>query len=90
MKSWKVEAAIIAVGLLLLGIMVKGGINNFVNMNYARLEAASILVVLFVGAFVLIGMYLAKKRNTQESAGSGGRRSLGRQTILCVGYSGNT
>ena len=30
MKSWKVEAAIIAVGLLLLGIMVKGGINNFV------------------------------------------------------------
>lgn len=24
MKSWKVEAAIIAVGLLLLGIMVKG------------------------------------------------------------------
>ena len=25
MKSWKVEAAIIAVGLLLLGIMVKGG-----------------------------------------------------------------
>ena len=33
MKSWKVEAAIIAVGLLLLGIMVKGGINNFVNKD---------------------------------------------------------
>ena len=39
--------------------------NNFMNMNYARLEAASILVVLFVGAFVLIGMYLAKKRNNR-------------------------
>ena len=33
MKSWKVEAAIIAVGLLLLGIMVKGGINNFVDKD---------------------------------------------------------
>ena len=33
MKSWNVEAAIIAVGLLLLGIMVKGGINNFVNKD---------------------------------------------------------
>ena len=33
MKSWKVEAAIIAVGLLLLGIMVNGGINNFVNKD---------------------------------------------------------
>ena len=33
MKSWKVEAAIIAVGLLLLGIMVKGGIDNFVNKD---------------------------------------------------------
>ena len=33
MKSWKVEASIIAVGLLLLGIMVKGGINNFVNKD---------------------------------------------------------
>ena len=26
--------------------------NNFMNMNYARLEAASILVVIFVEAFV--------------------------------------
>ena len=33
MKSWKVEAAIIAVGLLLLGIKVKGGIDNFVNKD---------------------------------------------------------
>lgn len=32
------------------------------NMNYARLEAASVLVVLFVGAVVLIGMYLARKK----------------------------
>ena len=29
MKSWKVEAAIIAVGLLLLGIMVKGRYQQF-------------------------------------------------------------
>ena len=36
--------------------------NNFMNMNYARLEAASVLVVLFVGAVVLIGMYLARKK----------------------------
>mgnify|MGYP007056317862 CR=1 FL=1 len=32
------------------------------DMNYARLEAASVLVVLFVGAVVLIGMYLARKK----------------------------
>ena len=36
--------------------------NNFMNMNYARLEAASVLVVLFAGAVVLIGMYLARKK----------------------------
>lgn len=36
--------------------------NNFMNMNYARLEAASILVVIFVGAFVLSGMCLARKK----------------------------
>ena len=36
--------------------------NNFMNMNYARLEAASILVVLFVGAVMLIEMYLARKK----------------------------
>ena len=40
MKSWKVEAAIIAVGLLLLGIMVKGGINNFVNKDRVVSERA--------------------------------------------------
>ena len=33
MKNWRVEAAIIAVGLLLLGIMVKGGIDNFVHKD---------------------------------------------------------
>ena len=38
MKSWKVEAAIIAVGLLLLGIMVKGGINNFVNKDLSLIH----------------------------------------------------
>ena len=32
-EKLEVEAAIIAVGLLLLGIMVKGGINNFVNKD---------------------------------------------------------
>lgn len=36
--------------------------NNFMNMNYARLEAASILVVIFVEAFVLSGMCLARKK----------------------------
>ena len=36
--------------------------NNFLNMNYARLEAASILVVIFVEAFVLSGMCLARKK----------------------------
>ena len=36
--------------------------NNFMNMNYARLEAASILVVIFVGAFILSGMCLARKK----------------------------
>lgn len=36
--------------------------NNFMNMNYARLEAASILVVIFVEAFVLSGMCLAEKK----------------------------
>lgn len=36
------------------------------NMNYARLEAASILVVLFVGAVMLIGMYLARKRGITD------------------------
>lgn len=40
--------------------------NNFMNMNYARLEAASILVVIFVGAFVLSGMCLARKRGTSD------------------------
>ena len=35
------------------------------------------------------GLYLFKG-NTQESAGSSGWRSIGWQTILCVGYSGNT
>ena len=40
--------------------------NNFMNMNYARLEAASILVVLFVGAVMLIGMYLARKRGITD------------------------
>ncbi len=29
MKNWRLEAAIIAVGLLLLGWMIKGGINDF-------------------------------------------------------------
>ena len=50
MKSWKVEAAIIAVGLLLLGIMVKGGINNFVNKDrvvsvkgLAEMEVAAVV-----------------------------------------------
>ena len=40
--------------------------NNFMNMNYARLEAASILVVIFVGVFVLIGMYLARKKRNER------------------------
>ena len=44
MKSWKVEAAIIAVGLLLLGIMVKGGINNFVNKD--RVVATWLIVIM--------------------------------------------
>lgn len=29
MKTWKVEAAILALGMLLLGIMIKNGINDF-------------------------------------------------------------
>lgn len=29
MKTWKIEAAILAVGMLLLGIMIKNGINDF-------------------------------------------------------------
>ena len=40
--------------------------NNFMNMNYARLEAASILVVIFVGAFVLSGMCLARKKRNER------------------------
>ena len=35
-------------------------------MNYARLEAASVLVVLFVGAFVLSGMWLARKKRNER------------------------
>ena len=31
MKTWKVEAAIIAVGMVLLGVIIKWGINDFVD-----------------------------------------------------------
>lgn len=31
MKTWKIEALIIAIGLLLLGVMIRGGINDFKN-----------------------------------------------------------
>ena len=30
MKTWKVEAAIIAVGMVLLGVIIKWGINDFI------------------------------------------------------------
>ncbi len=33
MKSWKVEAAIIAVGLLLMGLFIKSGLNSFSNKD---------------------------------------------------------
>ena len=31
MKTWKVEAAIIAVGMVLLGVIIKWGINDFID-----------------------------------------------------------
>jgi len=31
MKTWKVEAAIIAVGMVLLGVIIKWGINDFTS-----------------------------------------------------------
>ncbi len=33
MKSWKIEAAIIAVGLLLMGLFIKSGLNSFSNKD---------------------------------------------------------
>ena len=33
MKTWKVEAAIIAVGMVLLGVIIKWGINDFIDKN---------------------------------------------------------
>ena len=33
MKSWKIEAAIIALGLLLMGIFIKSGLNSFSNKD---------------------------------------------------------
>ncbi len=29
MKTWRIEAVILALGLLLLGVMIKNGINDF-------------------------------------------------------------
>ena len=31
MKTWKAEAAIIAVGMVLLGVVIKWGINDFID-----------------------------------------------------------
>ena len=31
MKTWKVEAAIIAVGMVLLGVIIEWGINDFID-----------------------------------------------------------
>ena len=31
MKTWKIEAAIIAAGMILLGVTIKCGINDFID-----------------------------------------------------------
>lgn len=38
MKTWKIEAAIIAAGMILLGVTIKCGINDFIDKKSQNLQ----------------------------------------------------